>query len=502
MFGGRSSLGIQTTSLCILEKKKGVYAMKQKWSLFFCLLFLSSCSSVNKETSEASLLQELRRREKETERILKEQNLSLEEAIQIAKERNLELKTKQLEKEIAKIDSKIAFGNFLPQISAFYTRSFWEEALSGGLDLPTSFSQFPLIGPMLPKEIQGRLLDKSYSVYGLQASMPIFAPATWFLYSARRRGEEIHSLVLKLTEKMISIQIIQQYYWILALEAEEIQLKASLESSEQLLHNMKIALDTQSILEWQYQKIQAYYKQKKLALEQNRRDLKLAKMNLLSSLNLSPLSQIRLQKKRHTTIKKLDSYEEVVYQALLHNDALEIQEKVLSLEKEKIKISLSRFLPIIGLQGFYGEHSLSLLASSHYLLGILGGVFSIFNGFQDISSYQKAKIEQQKAILKKENLILQSIMETTNVYQRLESSIEEEEIAEMNEKAEMGKFHQKTVEKKVGMIDELSYLQAVQSYEEAKSLSLKAKYQSAILQEMLNMLLEQGRFMEEGENND
>lgn len=200
--------------------------MKQKWSFFLCLLFLSSCSSVNKEISETSLLQELKRKETETQRILTEQRLSLEEAIQIAKERNLELKTKQLEREIAKIDSKIAFGNFLPRISAFYTRSFWEEALSGQVDLPASLSQFPLIGPMLPKEIQGRLLDKSYSVYGLQASMPIFAPATWFLYSARRKGEEIQSLVLTLTEKMISIQVIQQYYWILALEAEEIQLKA------------------------------------------------------------------------------------------------------------------------------------------------------------------------------------------------------------------------------------------------------------------------------------
>ncbi|EHO19448.1 hypothetical protein HMPREF9466_01379 [Fusobacterium necrophorum subsp. funduliforme 1_1_36S] len=94
----------------------------------------------------------------------------------------------------------------------------------------------------------------------------------------------------------------------------------------------------------------------------------------------------------------------MIYQALVHNDALGIQEKVLEVEKEKLKISFSRFLPVIGLQGFYGEHSLSLLSSSHYLLGILGGVFSIFNGFQDISAYQKAKIEQRKAMLKKKVL--------------------------------------------------------------------------------------------------
>ncbi|RXZ25813.1 TolC family protein, partial [Fusobacterium necrophorum] len=42
------------------------------------------------------------------------------------------------------------------------------------------------------------------------------------------------------------------------------------------------------------------------------------------------------------TKRKEDNYEEVIYQALVHNDALGIQEKVLEVEKEKLKISFSR----------------------------------------------------------------------------------------------------------------------------------------------------------------
>lgn len=61
---------------------------------------------------------------------------------------------------------------------------------------------------------------------------------------------------------MITVKVIQQYYWILALKSEEKQLQASLQSAEQLLHNTKIALETQSILDWQYQKAEVYYKQK------------------------------------------------------------------------------------------------------------------------------------------------------------------------------------------------------------------------------------------------
>lgn len=150
---------------------------------------------------------------------------------------------------------------------------------------------------------------------------------------------------------MISIQVIQQYYWILALEAEEIQLKASLKSAEQLLHNMKIALDTQSILEWQYQKAQAYYKQK-ISLSTKSKRFKIGEDGFIIyfksfSSVFRPITENTKYNKR-----KEDNYEEVIYQALVHNDALGIQEKVLEVEKEKLKISFSRFLPVIGLQGF------------------------------------------------------------------------------------------------------------------------------------------------------
>ena len=310
--------------------------MKRKWNLFFCLLFLTSCSSVNKETSENSLLQELQNKEKETQEILKEQKLSLEEAIRLAKERNLELKMKELEKEIASIDKRTAFGNFLPKISAFYTRSFWEEPLSAQIDLPSSLGKFPMIGPLLPKEIHGRLLDQNYSVYGMQASMPIFAPATWFLYSARKKGEDIHSLVFDLTEKMITVKVIQQYYWILALKSEEKQLQASLQSAEQLLHNTKIALETQSILDWQYQKAEVYYKQKKLALEENR------DVYAIPGDIDSPCSRGCNQLIRDAQAKLLAKMEEILYDYDWNRKEEKEIEVEVSQEAQKILVSLIR----------------------------------------------------------------------------------------------------------------------------------------------------------------
>ena len=45
------------------------------------------------------------------------ETLSLEEILEIAKERNLDLRIKGLEREIATLDKKISFGNFLPTIT-------------------------------------------------------------------------------------------------------------------------------------------------------------------------------------------------------------------------------------------------------------------------------------------------------------------------------------------------------------------------------------------------
>lgn len=470
--------------------------------IFVCL---AACSSVNKEEKRLSLQEEWKEKEEMTKTLLQDQKvLSLEDALSLAKKRNISLQQKELEKEIAKLDKRIAFGNFLPHISSFYSRNFWEEPLSTRVEIPSSVGSSlgailpPPLSPlvsMIPKQLEGRLVDKTYDIYGIQASLPIFAPATWFLYSARQKGEEISELSYELSEKMLAMKVIQDYYWILSLESEKQQLKASYDAALQLEKNMKLALQTESILEWQYQKAETFLKQKKFSLAQNERDLRLAKMTLLKTLDLYPFVNFEVRAPESPERKK-ENLEDVVYDAVIQSDALALRKKSIEIQEEKIKISFTKFLPIIGLQGLYTGQGLSLLQPANVLFGAIMASLSLFNGFQDVNAYRKELLQKKSLLLKEQDEILQVMLETTNTYFKLQNSLEEKEIANLNYQAEMGKLHQKKIEKQVGMIDDLTYLNALQEYEKAVSLHLKAEYQEHFYQEALDMLTKKGRFQE------
>ena len=163
-------------------------------------------------------------------------SISLEEAIQIARERNLDIKTKRLEREVASLDRKIAFGNFLPSINVMggYTKldnqvdigmdtSSLKNGLAGALEnLKPGLGQVVggALGNLVPNTLSTRLIDESFYTYGVGVQMPVFVPSTWFLYSARKKGEKISELAENLTDKMIQLQIMGEYFYILALQSE------------------------------------------------------------------------------------------------------------------------------------------------------------------------------------------------------------------------------------------------------------------------------------------
>ena len=95
--------------------------MKIRSSLIFVsLILLVSCSKVNIENENNDMMSRLREKKESTEklRVEKEGMIDLEEAIDLALKNNTQIKLKEIESQIAKIDKNISFGNFLPRISA------------------------------------------------------------------------------------------------------------------------------------------------------------------------------------------------------------------------------------------------------------------------------------------------------------------------------------------------------------------------------------------------
>lgn len=448
-------------------------------------ILLVSCSSVDSEKKQALRMKSLADKENESKKYFQQYNntLTLDRAIQLSVERNLTLKTKTIEQEIAKLDRKIAFGNFLPKVSLGYSYTMLNDKIMG----ETKDTALPIPLPM-SFGLETRLVDKNLSLFSVNAQMPIFVPATWFLYSARQKGEDISSLTRDLTEKMIKLQTIGQYHYILALESEKEYLKQELESAKEFNRSAKIALEAEAILPWEYEGTEQIVQMREFALKQNARDLQSAKMSLMNNLDMYPLLDFQLEKPQYNEDVKMPTLEETIYEALKNSELIQIREGAEDISKDVTKIAISNFLPKIVLTGGYFNTSNAALSDPDFFMGTLGGMFSIFNGFQNVYEYKKARKNQEIAFIKREEEIMKVIFETVNAYNNLESSREERDIALKNFAVSTGRFNQKKLEKETDSIDNWEYIQGVAEYEKALSLKEKAEYKYRVSLATLNML--------------
>lgn len=184
--------------------------LKNKLVLFSSILFLS-CSNVNIEDENKSVMKELKEKELKTVNLVKEKEgvLYLDECIELALKNNSKIRLKEIEARIAKIDKNISFGNFLPRISGMYSISELDRYVSATIPVPDI--TIGILGgitlPSLPATLTSRMVDKDFKTYALTAQLPIFVPATWFLYSAKAKGENIGLYTKDLTEKMIRLKV-------------------------------------------------------------------------------------------------------------------------------------------------------------------------------------------------------------------------------------------------------------------------------------------------------
>ena len=471
----------------------------KRFIIIFSSILLVSCSSLDNEKKQQIRMKSLADKESESKLYLQQYNnkLSLDRAIQLSVDRNLTLKTKAIEQEIAKLDKRIAFGNFLPKISLGYSYTMLNDKIRGEAR-DTFLDDLPI---QLPFNIglETRLIDKNLSLFNVNAQMPIFVPATWFLYSARQKGEDISNLTRDLTEKMIKLQTIGQYYYILALESEQEHLKKELESAKEFNKNAKIALEVEAILPWEYEGSEQIVQMKEYALKQNARDLQMAKISLMNNLDMYPLLDFQLEKPNYKNEETIPQLEEVIYEALKNSELIQIRENAEDVSKDITKIAISNFLPKIIISGGYFNTSNSTLTDPDFFMGTLGGMFSIFNGFQNINEYKKARKNQEIAFIKREQEIMKVIYQTVNAYNSLESSKEERDIAIKNFEVNTGRFNQKKLEKETDSIDNWEYLKSVAEYEKALSLKEKTEYKYRVSLATLNMLIGKDIFAK-GEN--
>lgn len=461
--------------------------------IFLSLSLLVSCSSVNIENENKIMIEELKEKKISTESLRREKEgmLNLDECIGLALKNNSQIKLKEIETKIAKIDKNISFGNFLPRVSAMYSISELDRYVSATIPAPDI--TLGILGgitlPSLPITLTSRMVDKDFRNYALSAQLPIFVPATWFLYSAREKGENISLYTEDLTKKMIKLKVISEYYYILALVSEKLVLENEYEYVQKLSKNAKLALETESILEWQKEQTELLVKQKENALKNNERDFKIAKMNLMSDLGLDLNADFRFVIPEDIDYE-LPPLEDVVYDALVNSELIKINHNIVAISKDKIKIAMSRFLPQISLGGGIIGTGISYLDPKNILFGAITGFLSLFNGFKDVNEYKKAKLQSEAAYIQREDVIMNTIVSAVNSYNNVQKSIEDKELADMNYNIAEQRFKQKKLENEVGNITDADLLKEMAELEKAASLKEKAEYKYSVSVEALKMLIE------------
>lgn len=465
--------------------------MRKKILIIFCLMVLAGCSNTKPKEPEERLTALAGREYLEKYG----KTISLDEAVEIAKERNLDLKVKSLEREIASLDKKIAFGNFLPSINVMGGYTKLDDNIDLDVDTSSLKTGIPQIDMMLPSTMNSRFVDKSFYTFGVSAQIPIFVPSTWYLYSARKKGEKISGLVEDFAEKMMKLQVMGEYYYILALQSERAALENELKSAKELENKVKISLKVEAVLPWEYEKAKAFVKMKEYALNENERDLKNAKMRFMRTLNLNPLEDIELEDEIIFP-EEIPAMEDCIYSAVSGNEILKIAETGKEITDDMKKIAVTNFLPKIILGGGYINNSNEILSDPDFLYGNVTGVLSIFNGFKNVNEYKKAVRREKIGELKLEKEFMTVVVETAKAYRNLEKAREMQEISELNFKGEKGHLHQKRAERKVDMIGDEEYFRAVSSYESAFAMKKKADFQYAMALGSLKTAMGQDPFKE------
>ena len=312
-----------------------------------------------------------------------------------------------------------------------------------------------------------------------------------------KKGEKISELAENLTDKMIQLQIMGEYFYILALQSERDYLVNQLNSAKEIEKKARISLKVQGILPWELDKAKTLVKARELSLNNNERDLKIAKMNLMKSLNLNPLDDIVIED-ISITQKEIPTLEDCIYEAISQNEILKISDTASGVSSDIKKIAISNFLPKVILGGGYIENNNDIFLDSSVGFGNISGVLSIFNGFKNINEYKKAVRRENISQMKVEKEFLTVIIETSRAYNNVEKARELCEIADLNYKAESGRIKQKNSEKKVGMIGEDEYLSSLSSYDEAFSMKKKADFQYQMALGALSIAMGKNPFVKGG----
>jgi outer membrane protein TolC len=340
-----------------------------------------------------------------TNKILAEKDsFGLNDCIQIAMENNLRTKAAKIQQQIAKLERKIAFASFLPAVNLDYEYTRWDRQPKIKFGATTA-----------------ALHDQAIKEITWQIQMSVFDPATWYLYSMHKRGEEIAELVTKYTEQMTVLEVTVNYYLCLALQQAQSALQSQLNAANELEKEISVFWQEGTVTQWQYEQAQVSVLARKTELTRIQSVLKQTTADLLVSMGISPSAEITL-KVEQPLKEPNEPLEDLVYRALIENPQLHIADRQVAIEEEKVKVAIAAFLPRLTVFANRTNTSDSFQLFQDFWTYGLSGTLAVFNGFANINEYKAAKERKKEAFIEREQQTLTLMLEVFKAYLNLQSA--------------------------------------------------------------------------------
>jgi len=426
------------------------------------LLTLAGCKSfdgekVRREHAEAypqALMQTTR------QVLSADQPLGLEDCLRIALAHNLESRSAEIRQRIATLDRKIAFANFLPTVSVNYMHYEFDPAISLELgDTPMN-------------------IDKIRTITW-NANLSIFNPATWFLYTLHKRGEEIAALATEYTRQMTVLQVTLLYFQCLSLEEIEQALASGLAAAVELEKELRALCREGVVSQWQADEAQVLVQARRIERRQTIRHLAEAKANLLAAMGMSPLTDLSL--KAETPLEPpSQSVEELVLEALLCHPQLRIADRTIEIEKEQVKMAVSNFLPkLFGFVTYPDSLDDFVSASDQWLYG-LSGTMALFNGFANINAYKAARERRTRSFIDRERASLAVMLEVVSAHLALQTTAERVALAQRAFSVASERFAETENKWREGLVNASALLDATAQRDRARVQATGARFQHQV----------------------
>ena len=426
------------------------------------VLTLTGCSSFDGQKIRQEHVDYYRQQmDKKTDELLFA-NMTLEDCLKIAMENNLDIQVAEVQQRIAKLDRKVSFSQFLPQVNLNYNYTRWDpqpEIVTGATSQP--------------------MHDERIREITWQIQMSIFNPSTWFMYSMHKRGEEIAELAADYTRQMIVLQVTTYYYFCLGLKEIEIVLDSRIRAAEALAEKLQEYQAEGIVFAWQSDQARVNLQTQKLQRLRVHQLLEQTKGRLLIIMGLPPLTSIDLDATLPVTVPQ-GTLEDIFTETLLNHPQLRIADRKIAIEKEKVKIAISGFLPsLMGFANRVNTNDGFQRYSSYWMMG-LSGVLSVFNGFANIYEYDAARESVKKAVLEREQATLTLLLEVFRAYQSLQLAQDSIDIAENNFNVSSSKYDQVHHQWREGLVDASEMLSVLAEKDQAQMLKINTKFQRQV----------------------